>query len=224
MGGVLSFCRNTFIVLALVLILIEGAFAADALRFISTKYLYSISLPDGWMQIPDSEIVRFKKNLPPQAQHLIYDAAFQRVAGKWFEWPYVMVQVSPPPAGMKNQRLPTEIEFEQFINAMTSGRAVSKLKEAIDAVPNPEDRAYLNSLLLFLSKPSIQVNMASRKYWLVVDGNDPISGPMKAYSAGTFMPDGNMIVLNAYTKASRFREDLGQFLLISGSLRKSPDH
>ena len=205
------------------MLILSGVALAEELRFSSAKYLYSISLPDGWIQIPDSELTRFKENLPPQAQHLIYDAAFQRGnAGKWFEWPYIILQVSPPPDRTKIKRLPTEEEFQKFISVVSGGRAVSKLKEAIDAVPNPEDKAYLNSLLPSLSKPSVQVNVASRKYWLVINGNDPVSGPMKAYSAGTFMPDGNMIVLNAYTKESRFREDLGQFLLISRSLRKSP--
>jgi len=223
MGVFLNSSRNTFVTLALVLIL-TGAALAEALQFSSTKYLYSISLPDGWIQIPDAEIARFKENLPPQAQHLIFDAAFQRGnAGKWFEWPYVVVQVSPPPARTKIKRLPTEAEFQQFISAVSSGRTVSKLKEAIDAVPNPEEKAYLNSLLPSLSKASVQVDVASRKYWYVIDGNDPVSGPMKTYSAATFMSDGNIVMLHAYTKASRFREDLGQFLLISGSLRKSPD-
>jgi hypothetical protein len=205
-------------------LILSGATLADALQFSSNKFLYSISLPDGWIQIPDAEIARFKENLPPQAQHLIYDAAFQRGnAGKWFEWPYVMVQVSPPPARMKIKRLPTEEEFQQFISVVSSSRAVSKLKEAIDAVPNPEDKMYLNSLLPSLSKPTVQVNVASRKYWFVIDGNDPVSGPMKVYSAATFMSDGNIIMLHAYTKASRFSEDLGQFLLISRSLRMSPN-
>jgi len=56
----------------------------------------------------------------------------------------------------------------------------------------------------------------------VVDGNDP-AGPMNAYIAGTFMPDGNVIQLNAYTKASRLKQDLGQFLVITRSLRKIPN-
>jgi len=46
---------------------------------------------------------------------------------------------------------------------------------------------------------------------------------MNVYIAGTFMPDGSVIQLNAYTKASRIKQDLGQFLVITRSLRKTPN-
>lgn len=203
------------------ILLLTGSGLADELRFSSTKYSYSISLPTGWLQVPNVELARLKERLPPQAQHLIYDAAFQRgYAGKWFEWPYVIVQVIPSDR-TRIRRLPTEAEFQQVVSAMTGGRTISKVKEAIDAVPNPEEKAYLNSLLPSLTTPLIQVDLASRKYWLVLEGNDP-AGPMNVYVAGTFMPDGNVIQLNAYTKANRLKQDLGQFLVISRSLRKTP--
>lgn len=177
---------------------------------------------------PDAEIARQKaEHLPPQAQHLIFDAAFQRGnAGKWFELPFVIVQVIPSIASdhTKIKRLPTEAEFQQLVSLMSNGRVVSEImKKTIDAVPNPEDKAYMNSLLASLSKPSVQVDVPSRKFWLVTDGNDPDAGPVKIYNAGTFMPDGNCVVIRATTKASRFKEDLGQFLVITRSLRKTPN-
>lgn len=198
-----------------------GSGLADELRFSSTKYFYSISLPTGWLQIPNAELVRLKERLPPQAQHLIYDAAFQRGnAGKWFEWPYVIVQVIPSDR-TKIRRLPTEAEFQQVVSAMSGGRMMSKVKEAFDAVPNPEDKDFLNSLLPSLTAPSVQVDMANRKYRFVVDGSDP-AGAMNVYIAGTFMLDGSVIQLNAYTNASRLKQDLGRFLVITRSLRKTP--
>jgi len=203
------------------MLLLTGSGLADELRFSSTKYSYSISFPTGWLQVPTAELVRLKERLPPQAQHLIYDAAFQRgYAGKWFEWPYIIIQVIPSDR-TKIRRLPTEAEFQQVVSAMSGGRMMSKVTKAFDAVPNPEDKAFVNSLLPSLTAPSIQVDMVNRKYRFVVDGNDP-AGPMNAYIAGTFMPDGNVIQLNAYTKADRLKQDLGQFLVITRSLRKTP--
>jgi hypothetical protein len=203
------------------MLLLTGSGLADELHFSSTKYSYSISLPTGWLRVPNAELVRHKERLPPQAQHLIYDAAFQRgYAGKWFEWPYVIIQVIPSDR-TKIRRLPTEAEFQQVVSAMSGGRVIAKVKEAFDTIPNPEDKAFVNSLLPSLTAPSIQVDMANRKYRFVVDGNDP-AGPMNVYIAGTFMSDGNVIQLNAYTKANRLKQDLGQFLVIARSLRKTP--
>lgn len=202
------------------LLLTDSGFA-DELRFSSTKYQYSISLPPGWLQIPNAELIRLKERLPPQAQHLIYDAAFQRGhKEKWFEWPYVIVQVIPSER-TKIRRLPTEAEFQQAVSAMSGGRMMSKAKEAFDAVPNPEDKVFLNSLLPSLAAPSVQVDVANRKYRFVVEGNDP-AGPMSVYVAGTFMPDGNVIQLNAYTSTSRLKQNLGQFLVITRSLLRTP--
>jgi hypothetical protein len=207
-----------FVTATLISTISHSGLAAD-LHFSSPKYSYSLAFPSGWLQVPNSELTRFKESLPLQAQHLVYEAAFQRGnTGKWFEWPYVIVQVIPSDR-TKIRRMPTEVEFQQVVTALSGGRTLSKLKEAIDAVPNPEDKAYVNSLLPTLSKPSVQIDIASRKYWFVVDGNDPIAGPMTVYIAGTFMPDGNLLQVNAYTKASRFQQDLGQFLIITRSLR-----
>ena len=205
------------------MLVIGDSVLADDLWFSSAKYHYSVSLPSGWLQIPNTELARLRERLPPQAQHLIYDAAFQRGnAGKWFEWPYIIIQVIPSDR-TKIRRIPTETEFQQIVTTLASGRTISKVKEAFDAVSNPEDKAFLNSLLPSLTALSIQVDMANRKYRFVVDGNDPV-GPMNVYIAGTFMPDGSVIQLNAYTKASQLRQELGQFLVITRSLRNAPKH
>jgi hypothetical protein len=191
-------------------------------RFSSEKYAYAITLPDGWIQIPQTELARLKERIPPQAQHLIYDAAFQRgYAGTWFAWPYVIVQVIPPER-TNLRRLPTEPEFQQVVTMLSGGRAISKVKEAIDAVQDPGEKAALESLLPSLIAPWVRADVANRKYQFVVDGNDP-TGPMNVYISGAFMPDGSVIQLNSYTEASRLKQDLGQFLVIARSLRKAPN-
>jgi hypothetical protein len=178
-------------------------------------------MPPGWLRIPSAELGRLKERLPPQAQHLIYDAAFQRdYKGKWFEWPYVIVQVIPSNR-TKVRRLPTESEFQQVVSAISGGRMMSKVKEAVDAAPSPADKVFVNSLLPSLAAPSVQVDIANRKYRFVVEGNDP-AGPMSVYIAGAFMPDGSVIQLNAYTSAIRLKQDVGQFVAISRSLRNTP--
>lgn len=212
------FLRALRLICAALMLCALGTVNANDLRFTSTKYRYSLSLPPGWLQIPNAELVRIRERLPPQAQHLIYDAAFQRGnAGKWFEWPYVIVQIIPSDR-TRIRRLPTEAEFQQVVSALSGGRMISKAKEAFDAVPNPAEKAYLNSLLPSLTSLSVQTDVPNRKYRFVVDGQDP-AGPMNVYIEGTFLADGNVVQLNAYTKASRFREEIGQFLTMARSLR-----
>lgn len=208
---------------AVLMLFMSSAPLANELRFSSNKYLYSIALPTGWMQIPSDALARLRsERFPPQAQHLIFDAAFQRGnAGNWFEWPYVVVQVIPSDR-TKIRRLPTEAEFQQFVTDVSGGKVLNKAREAIDAVRNPEDRAFLKLQLAALANATVQVDVASRKYWFVLDVHDPLGGAIKTFIAGAFMPDGKVVQLNAYTKASRFNQHLGQFLTMTRSLHQSP--
>jgi len=58
---------------------------------------FSISLPDGWVEIPRGAIDSYEKTvaeLAPNAPAQHYDCGFQLESGKnWFEYPYVLIQV-----------------------------------------------------------------------------------------------------------------------------------
>lgn len=208
------------LVIALGLLFVPGLSGAQGLRFSSNKHQYSFAVPTGWSQIPDGEIARLKaERLPPQAQHLIYETAFQGgFKGTWFEWPYVIVQVIPADR-TKLRRLPTEAEFEQFVRAITGGKFVEKAREAIASTPSAEDRKMLESSIASLSSATVQVDVSSRKYWFTTDLKDPAVGPLKGYIAGIFLPNGNVVQLNAYSRSNRFSQDIKHFLEIYQSLR-----
>ena len=207
-------------VAALGLLSMPGLSGAQGLRFSSNKYQYSFAVPTGWSQIPDGEIARLKaERLPPQAQHLIYETAFQGgFKGTWFEWPYIIVQVIPADHP-KLRRLPTEAEFEQFVSTITGGKFVKKARESIASTPSAEDRKMLESSIASVSSATVQVDISSRKYWFTTDIKDTAIGPLKGYIAGTFLPNGNVIQLNAYSRSNRFSQDIKQFLEIYQSLR-----
>src|ERR1039458_9184526 len=84
----------------------------------SADYHYKLSTPSGWVQVPASELILFKATLPPQAAHLIYDAAIQRQDRGWFEYPYVVIMVTPPQV-THISRLPTESEFDSFVRGIS---------------------------------------------------------------------------------------------------------
>lgn len=180
--------------------------------FTSTKYHYSISLPSGWVQIPDAVVTQQKNRLPPQAQNLIYDAVFQRGnSGTWFSSPYVIVQV------IQSGRQPTEAEFQKFVNVLSGGKLLTKLDGVISSIKDADDRAKVKSMAQSLSTATIQVDVARRKYQFVVNETNQ-HGTTKTFIYGYFMPDGNLIQLNAYTNANSITHDLGDFLSISNSL------
>lgn len=58
---------------------------------------FSISLPDGWIEIPRNVIDAYEKEiarLAPNIQVQHYDYGFQLASSKnWFEYPYILVQV-----------------------------------------------------------------------------------------------------------------------------------
>ena len=165
-------------VLALGFLCVTGPSGAQGFRFSSSKYQYSFAVPAGWSQIPDGEIARLKdERLPPQAQHLIYDAAFQRgFKGTWFEWPYIIVQVIPSDR-TKLRRLPTEAEFEQFVRTITGGKIVEKVREAVASTPNADDRKMLESSIASLSSAKVQADVSSRKYLVHHGTHGPLCRP-----------------------------------------------
>lgn len=195
---------------------------ADGLRFYSSKYQYSFAVPTGWSQIPDHVIESWKKErLPPQGMNLIYETAFQRgFNGTWFEWPYVVVQVIPL-VNSKVRRLPTEQELIQFAQTYTGGKAVERIRDAIASTPSAENRKLLESSIVSLSNTKVQINVPKRQYWFTIKIMDPTLGPIKGYIAGTFMKNGNVVQINAFSLASQFEHDIEQFLEISQSLHST---
>jgi hypothetical protein len=60
---------------------------------------FSITLPDGWVQIPGSVLQDFSENidqLSPDSPPEVYDYGYQMEnGGKWLAYPYVLVQIRP---------------------------------------------------------------------------------------------------------------------------------
>ena len=209
-------------VVATALTLLVGVCAvAGELNYVSNKYHYAVSLPAGWTKIPDSELARFKASLPTQAEHLVYDAAFQRGnASSWFAWPYIIVQVIPAQrTGI--QRLPTEDEFQSLVAMLTHGRAPSLVTPVVDSIQNTHDRTHLKAFLASLAAPSVQVDLASRRFRLIATAHEQ-AAPVSILMAMAFMEDGSVVQVNGYSPTSHMERNLWQFLEVARSVRAAP--
>jgi hypothetical protein len=83
--------------------MIAACFAAIAVfangETFETDDDFSITLPDGWIQIPGGALQGFSENidhLSPDTPRQVYDYGYQMGNdGKWLTYPYVLVQVRP---------------------------------------------------------------------------------------------------------------------------------
>jgi|GEM_PF-994305 len=92
---------------------------------------YSLTIPDGWVRIPD-DILRntVKKMLKPD-QALLYDAGFQPpTAPHWFAYPYVLVQIIRY-ADFGLDRQPSEEEAAKFVEKIANFDLRKGFRDAI---------------------------------------------------------------------------------------------
>lgn len=192
---------------------------ADDLIYTSETYGYSIKLPIGWIRIPNSEVARMKQErLPLEAQHIIYDAAFQEAREDgWFNWPYVLIQVVPS-SKTKLEKQPSEAEFFRLVRQVTAGRTIEKLNEVASAAPRPVDRRIGRSAIASLANTVAQVEVPKRKFTYVIEISDPEYGAVKAYMGGVFLSNGNLVQICAFTRESDFPVDSTHFQFIHDSV------
>jgi hypothetical protein len=85
-------------ILATILLSCSVGFGLEGNSYHSPASGYRMAIPQGWIQIPDS-VVHEMTNRALSAQgksRVSYETAFQRAtAGRWFEYPYVLIQVLP---------------------------------------------------------------------------------------------------------------------------------
>ncbi len=105
-------------------------FSVEPSLFHSQTYDYSLTIPDGWRQIPQTIVDEGlnRATSSDSKRKFIYDVAFQRnSAERWFQTPYVMVQV------IKLHRQIHEDEFEKFIKKFSGIELTVLAKEALNS-------------------------------------------------------------------------------------------
>jgi hypothetical protein len=96
---------------------------------------YSLSLPSGWVQIPDAELRAMMSKVLANS-NIRYEAGFQPAGNPWFTYPYVLVQALP----YNGSREPSGGEIRQMVGTL-SGLS----KEELDKAVTPQARGLIKS-------------------------------------------------------------------------------
>jgi hypothetical protein len=73
-----------------------AACQAQAWTYHSFTNGYALNFPDDWQQIPDEVLAMQSPSLPALRTSGVFDVAFQpKHAGRWFEYPFIVVEVVP---------------------------------------------------------------------------------------------------------------------------------
>jgi hypothetical protein len=94
--------------------------AAHGFTFRNATHGYSLTLPRGWVRIPDTAVKQMTEAIiDKQKASVTYDAGFQPAANtRWFQYPYVLVQRLPySDFGLERQI--RENEMGQITKALT---------------------------------------------------------------------------------------------------------
>lgn len=81
---------------------------------------FSLTIPDGWVQIPQAEIQTMTSRLLAKGNNNVtQDSGFQPKGTEWFTYPYVLTQVIHYPI----DRAPNEREMRQIVQQISGGAA-----------------------------------------------------------------------------------------------------
>jgi hypothetical protein len=169
---------------------------------------YTLTLPDGWERIPGKAIEELVAKVAAAAGGKIsehYDDGFQQSAGgKWFQYPYVLVQAR------ENGRIPEAklAEMKSVREGMQKG-----LNEA---------EGKLSSLVSGLSLGDTFYDASNKCILIRFSMNAPNVGEIKALTCG-FLTERGILLVHCYARAADFDRQLPIFQSILDSVRISED-
>jgi hypothetical protein len=142
---------------------------------------FSVTLPDGWVEIPRDAIDSYEKNmaeLVPNAQLQHYDYGFQlNTAKNWLEYPYVLIQV-------KNLGRIPERQLEQL-----EGFPVQK---TID-----DQKEKFNGVMSDVQAGKMIYDNRNKMIWMHMEFKVRDVGPVSAI-VGMVLTESGFIQANAY--------------------------
>lgn len=178
------------------------AFAAVEIQ----KPTFTLSLPDGWVEMPQDVLSAMHEALSKQAPNAKipkYDYGFQlEAAQNWLEYPYVLVQVSA--AG----RVP-----EHQLKSMPKIDLNEKMKD---------QSAALQSMMTNTSLGKMQYDEAAHVVWITVKSDVVNIGQIEGIS-GLIPTEKGIVKVHAYATEADFPTCLPIFRQIITSTTISPD-
>jgi hypothetical protein len=166
----------------------------------------TLSLPDGWMEIPQDVLTSVRDELvrqAPNAKIPKYDYGFQLETGQnWMAYPYILVQVS------NSGRVP-EHQLKSMpkmdLNEMFKNKA-----------------ADLKSLMSNASLGQMQYDETAHVVWITFQSDVVGTGKVQGIS-GLIPTEKGYLQVHCYSEESNFQTYLPTFRQIVTSLAVSPD-
>jgi hypothetical protein len=135
---------------------------------------FSLSIPDGWTEIPRSAIDDMSRRIFSGAgSKVIHDAGFQPKGTEWFTYPYVMTQVINYPVS----RPPNEKEMRQILQHIAGGAA---------NIQNQPLSAEAKEILKNVQTSAPTFDAAKRTFVLPLTLTVPGIGQVKGVAVGHF--------------------------------------
>jgi len=186
------------VILLCISLLIGSAANAESFHYSSAQYGYTLTVPAGWVRIPEEHMARHRAAQPPAFQHLIADLGLQRGGGRnWFTPPYVMIQVIPNTrTGLR--KLPTEAQFEAVVRTLAQGRWVERANLASTQISESERRRTLEKGIAALTASRIEFDVPTRRLWFTYTTHDPFGTIMNVLAIGEFLSNGRAVQVNAF--------------------------
>ncbi len=207
--------RATIMLISLLsLVIAAGCFAGETGTPFPTKDGFTLLLPRGWKPIPGEVLDAYEREIArmaPKAETQDYDYGFQlSSAGKWFAYPYILVQVKSS----------GKVPQEQL-------RSMARIGEAMDTGFD-RARESISSIAANGKMGEPVLDEAAHTLWtrisVDVKGVGTINGLV-----GTILTEKGFIQISCYAKGEEFQGYLSLFegmirgAVLSDDLRYRPE-
>jgi hypothetical protein len=166
---------------------------------------FSLTVPDGWTEIPHAEIESMAAKLLRQNNNLVHDAGFQPAGQPWFMYPYALTQVIHYPT----TRPPNEREMRQIVDQI-AGSAANVQQSAV----SPEAKQLLKNIQT--SAPTFDAK--KRTFVMPVSMNVPGIGQIRGVAVGHFGKS-DLVQVCCYDQATNYAKQEANFAKILDSFK-----
>jgi hypothetical protein len=175
----------------------------------NSGYGFSFDIPEDWVQIPQAEVeaTAAKLSIGGGTSNLIVLSAFQPEGEKWFQYPYVMVQLVRYPEA----RPPTEAEMRSMVKAFSQVNVSKTLK-------GPGVTPQMRNIAKSATISEGDFDPFSKKYTIPVEIRAPGIGKVRGKIVGHFGKR-HLIQICCYDRDDTFVGSEVQFATILDSFK-----
>lgn len=189
--------------------------AGSKRHFQSEANGYSIATPEGWVEIPEEIVAeRFEFLFSPESKTAYsFEMAFQQSSsGKWFEYPYVLVQVMTYSSMGLNRQI-YKSEFKKIISGLTG----LDIDDVINKNISEDAKGFISGGAI----GEVSLDRENNLYVFGLEMNVEGVGKIQGQVAGHFGKY-SIIQVNFYDLKSNWSQTKDERELIQGSFKYDP--